>query len=128
MAAAIGCSGDRGLAPKTGTTGQLSDLPPESFADYSRVNLPGSETAVALNDSGDVVGATASGGILWRGAAHERITLPIIPTAIANDGTVAGSVDGHAAIWKSGRVTILDTAASAALAICRCESATVVGS
>lgn len=128
MVAAIGCSGDRALAPNTGTTGQLSDLPPEAFADYSRVSLPGSETAVALNDSGDVVGATATGGVLWHGAAHERITLPIIPTAIAADGTVAGSVDGHAATWKKGRVTILDTATSAALAICRCESATVVGS
>ncbi|MEO7040050.1 MAG: hypothetical protein ABI446_11875 [Gemmatimonadaceae bacterium] len=128
MVAAIGCSGERALAPKAGTTGQLSDLPPESFADYSRVSLPGSETAVALNDSGDVVGATASGGVLWHGALHERIALPIIPTAIANDGTVAGSVDGHAATWKSGRVTILDTATSVALAICRCESATVVGS
>ncbi len=128
MVAAIGCSGDSSVAPKTGPTGQLSDLPPESFADYSRVSLPGSETAVALNNGGDVVGATASGGVLWHGATHERITLPIIPTAIATDGTVAGSVDGHAATWKNGRVTILDTAASAALAICRCESATVVGS
>ena len=82
---------------------------------------------VALNDSGDVVGATASGGVLWHGAAHERITLPIIPKAIANDGTVAGSVDGHAATWKNGHITILDTATSAALAICRCRSATVVG-
>jgi hypothetical protein len=83
---------------------------------------------VALNDNGDVVGATASGGVLWQGPAHERITLPIIPTAIANDGTVAGSIDGHAATWKNGRVTVLDTATSMARAICRCESATVVGS
>lgn len=130
MVAAIGCSGDRSLAPTSGHTGQLSDLPPELIATYSRTNLPGSEaeTVVALNDSGDVVGATASGGILWHGAAHDRTTLPIVPTAIANDGTVAGSIDGHAATWKSGRVTILDTAASVARAICRCESATVVGS
>ena len=92
------------------------------------MSLPGNETAVALNDSGNVVGATASGGILWHGAAHERITLPIIPTAISNDGTVVGSFDGHAATWKDGHVTILDTAASVALAICRCDPATVVGS
>ena len=128
MIFAIACTSDRALAPTSGHTNQLSDLPPELFAAYTRTNLPGSETVVALNDSGDVVGATATGGILWHGAAHERTTLPIIPTAIANDGTVAGSIDGHAATWKSGHVTILDTAASVALAICRCESATVVGS
>jgi hypothetical protein len=128
MVAAMACSGDRALAPNSGHTGQLSDIPPGWFAAYTRTNLPGSEKVVALNDSGDVVGATATGGILWHGAAHERTTLPIIPTAIANDGTVAGSIDGHAATWKSGHVTILDTAASVALAICRCESATVVGS
>jgi hypothetical protein len=128
MVAAIGCSGDRALAPTPGHSGQLADVPPELLADYSRVSLPGTEKAVALNDSGDVVGATESGGILWHGAAHERIALPIIPTAIANDGTVAGSLNGHAATWKDGHVTILDTAGSAALAICRCEPATVVGS
>ena len=122
------CSDDRALAPTAGHTDQLSDLPPELFAAYTRTNLPGSETVVALNDSGDVVGATASGGILWHGAAHERTTLPIVPTAIANDGTVAGSIDGHAATWKRGHVTILDTAASVASAICPCETATVVGS
>jgi hypothetical protein len=127
MVAAIGCSGDRALAPSSGPTGQIADIPPELFAAYSRTSLPGTETVVALNDSGDVVGATASGGVLWHGAAHERTSLPIIPTAIANDGTVAGSIDGHAATWKNGRITVLDTAASKALAICRCESATVVG-
>ncbi|HLB11190.1 MAG TPA: hypothetical protein VK617_16795 [Gemmatimonadaceae bacterium] len=128
MVAAIACTSDRALAPTSGHSGQLSDIPPELIADYSKVTLPGSETVVALNDSGDVVGSSASGGVLWHGAAHERTTLPIIPTAIANDGTVAGSIDGHAATWRNGRVTILDTAASVALAICRCESATVVGS
>ncbi|HMA02637.1 MAG: hypothetical protein ACM34L_00200, partial [Gemmatimonas sp.] len=128
MVVAIGCSSDRALAPKTGHTGQSSDIPPEMFAAYTRMSLPGTDSVVALNDSGDVVGATGSGGVLWHGPAHERTSLPIIPAAIANDGTVAGSIDGHAATWKNGRVTILDTAASAALAICRCESATVVGS
>jgi len=98
------------------------------FAAYTRTNLPGSDSVVALNDSGDVVGVTATGGVLWQGASHERTILPIIPTAIANDGTIAGSINGHAATWKSGHVTILDTAASMALAICRCESATIVGS
>jgi hypothetical protein len=98
------------------------------YAAYSRTTLPGTETVTALNDSGDVVGASASGGVLWHGASHERISLPIIPTAIANDGAVAGSIDGHAATWKSGRVTVLDSASSIALAICRCASATVVGS
>jgi hypothetical protein len=127
MVAALGCSGDRALAPKSGHTGQL-DFPPEMFAAYSRMNLPGTETVVALNDNGDVVGATASGGVLWHGATHERTSLPIIPTAIANDGTIAGSIDGHAATWKNGQITILDTATSIAKAICRCETATVVGS
>ncbi len=128
MVFAIACTSDRALAPKPGRSGQISDIPPELIANYSRVSLPGSETVVALNDSGDAVGASASGGVLWHGAAHERTTLPITPTAIANNGTVAGSIDGHAATWRNGHVTILDTAASAALAICRCESATVVGS
>jgi hypothetical protein len=128
MVAASACTSDRVLAPSSGHTGQISDLPPDMFAAYTRTTLPGTETVVALNDSGDVVGATATGGVLWHGATHERTSLPIIPTAIANDGTVAGSIGGHAATWKNGRVTVLDTAASAALAICRCESATVVGS
>ncbi|MGE5729512.1 MAG: hypothetical protein ACM34L_12985 [Gemmatimonas sp.] len=125
---AIACTSDRAVAPESGHTGQLSGIPPELFAAYTRVSLPGTETVVALNDSGDVVGATNTGGVLWHGANHERTILPIIPTAIANDGTVAGSIDGHAATWKNGRVTVLDTAASMARAICRCESATVVGS
>jgi len=125
---AIACSSDRALAPTTGQAGQSSDIPPEMLAAYTRISLPGTDSVVALNDSGDVVGATASGGVLWHGAAHERTNLPIIPAAIANDGTVAGSIDGHAATWRNGHVTILDTATSAARAICRCESATVVGS
>lgn len=128
MVAAIACSGDGAVAPKSGHSGQLADIPPELLAAYSRVSLPGTETVVALNDGGDVVGASATAGVLWHGAAHDRTTLPLIPTAIANDGTVAGSLDGHAATWKNGSVTILDPAASAALAICRCEPATVVGS
>lgn len=128
MVAAIACNSDRALAPRPGHPGQISDIPPELFAAYSRINLPGTERVVALNDSGDVVGATASGGVLWHGAAHERTSIPITPTAISNDGTIAGMIDGHAATWKNGRTTVLDTAASMALAICRCESATVVGS
>ena len=127
MLAAVACSSDRALAPKSGQAGQL-DFPANMLAPYTRTNLPGTETVVALNDNGDVVGATATGGVLWRGATHERTTLPIIPTAIANDGTIAGSIDGHAATWKNGRVTVLDTATSVANAICRCETATIVGS
>ncbi len=125
--AAVACSSDRILAPKSGQAGQLN-FPANMFAAYSRTSLPGTETVVALNDNADVVGATATAGVLWHGATHERTTLPVIPTAIANDGTVAGSIDGHAATWKNGRATILDTATSIAKAICRCETATVVGS
>jgi hypothetical protein len=127
MVAAVACSSDPALAPKSGQAGQL-DFPANMVAAYSRTSLPGTETVVALNDNGDVVGATATGGVLWHGATHERTTLPIIPTAIANDGTVAGSIDGHAATWKDGRVSVLDTATSVAKAICRCETATMVGS
>jgi hypothetical protein len=127
MVATIGCSSDRALAPKSGQPGQLN-YPPQMYAAYTRTNLPGTETVVALNDNGDVVGATASGGVLWHGATHERTSLPIIPTAIANDGTVAGSIGGHAAIWKNGHATVLDTATSIANAICGCETATVAGS
>lgn len=125
--AALACSSDRALAPKPGHAGQL-DFPANMFAPYTRTSLPGTETVVALNDNGDVVGATATGGVLWHGATHERTTLPIIPTAIANDGTIAGSIDGHAATWKDGHTTVLDTATSIAKAICRCDAATVVGS
>jgi hypothetical protein len=124
---ASACSSDRSLAPRSGKAGQL-DFPSNMFAAYTRMNLPGTETVVALNDSGDVVGATATGGVLWHGATHERTTLPIIPTAIANDGTIAGSIDGHAATWKNGHTTVLDTATSIAKAICPCESSTVAGS
>jgi hypothetical protein len=125
---AMGCSGERALAPKSGHTLQISDLPPELIAPYKRTSLPGTETVVALNDSGYVVGLGVTGGVLWHGASHARTTCPITPAAIANDGTVVGKFDGHAATWKNGRVTILDTAVSSALAICRCESATVAGS
>jgi hypothetical protein len=127
MVAAVACSSDRALAPKSGQAGDLN-FPASMYAAYTRTSLPGTETVVALNDNGDVVGATATGGVLWHGVTHERTTLPIIPTAIANDGTVAGSIGGHAATWKNGRVTVLDTATSIAKAICRCETATVVGS
>ena len=109
MVAAIACTSDRALAPKSGQAGQLADFPPELFAAYTRTNLPGTETVVALNDNGDVVGATASGGVLWHGATHERTSLPIIPTAIANDGTIAGSIDGHAATWKNGHASRYST-------------------
>lgn len=128
--AAIACTSDRALAPAPGPPGQFSTIPPELVAAYTLVYLPGlpQVTVRALNDSGDVVGGDGSiGGVLWHGAAHERITIPILPVAIANDGTVAGNIDGHAATWRNGRVTILDTAASNAVAICKCESATVVG-
>jgi len=128
MAFAIGCSSDRVAAPKKAAQGGQLNFPPNMFAAYTRTSLPGTDSVVALNDNGDVVGANATGGVLWHGANHERTTLPIIPTAIANDGTIAGSIDGHAATWKNGRVTVLDTATSIARAICRCESATVVGS
>jgi hypothetical protein len=127
MVAAVACSSDRALAPKPGQAGELN-FPASMYAAYTRTSLPGTETVAALNDNGDVVGATATGGVLWHGATHERTTLPIIPTAIANDGTIAGSIGGHAATWKNGRVTVLDTATSIAKAICGCETATVVGS
>ena len=124
MAAAIGCASDRALAPTPGPPGLL--VPPELIAAYTEITLPGRGFVTALNDSGDVVG-DFSGGILWHGAAHEMISIPIHPRAIANDGTVLGVIHGHPATWKNGRVTILDTAASVAFAICKCESATVIG-
>ena len=127
MVTALACSSDRALAPTTGHAGQLN-FPANMLAAYTRTSLPGTETVVALNDNGDVVGATATGGVLWHGPTHGRTILPIIPTAIANDGTIAGSIDGHAATWKDGHTTVLDTATSIAKAICGCETATVVGS
>ena len=34
MVAAMGCSSDRALAPTSGHSGQLADIPPELFANY----------------------------------------------------------------------------------------------
>lgn len=131
MAAAMACNSDRASAPTTGQSGQLAGLPPELIAThytYLKLPGPGFVTVRALNDSGDVVGGDGShDGVLWHGAAHERTSLPIHPEAIANDGTIAGYLDEHAATWKNGRVTILDTAVSQAFGICKCESPTVVG-
>ena len=80
-----------------------------------------------VNDDGDAVGISNGKGVIWRGAAHTIASLPIFAPGIANDGTVFGDLDGHAAIWKNGNVEVLDTAASFAEAICRCASSTVVG-
>ena len=98
------------------------------FAAYSRVNLPGTETVVALNDNGDVVGATATGGVLWHGAPTSEPVSRSSPLQSRTTGPLRDRINGHAATWKNGHTTILDTAASIAKAICRCETATVVGS
>jgi hypothetical protein len=129
MLAIIACQGDAPLAPtRPGHSDQNPNIPPELFANYTKVELSGTGSVVDLNDGGDAVGISAGGGVLWHGPTHVMSTLPIIPAAIANDGTIAGNLDGHAVVWRNGNVVVLDTAPSTALAICRCPSGTVVGS
>lgn len=124
-----GCAGDAPLAPtRTGTSGSHSDVPPDLLADYSIVTLASPGYVLDVNDSGDAVGISAAGPVLWHGPSHIPVSLPITPAAIANDGRVVGLLDGRAASWKEGRVVVLDTATSNARAVCRCASATIVGS
>lgn len=123
------CGSDTLLSStKPGKTDIASDVPADLLADYTVVTLSGNAFVVDINDGGDVVGQAERGGILWSGPDHSSSSIPIVPTAIANDRTIVGSIDGRAASWKNGRITILDTAQSRANAICRCASATVVGS
>lgn len=129
LVAISACGGDSPLAPaRTGHSDQNPDIPPGLFANYTKVDLLGTGTVVDLNDGGDAVGISGEGGVLWRGTAHTKSDVPILPVAIANDGTIAGNLDGHAVIWRNGHVIALDTAPSTARAICRCASGTVVGS
>jgi hypothetical protein len=106
------------------------DVPAELFASYTPVELPGAGTGIVadINDGGDAVGVADGAGAIWRGAAHTKGDLPFIPAAIANDGTIAGNLDGRAVMFKNGQLIPLDSASSTATAICRCASETVVGS
>jgi hypothetical protein len=123
------CRSDGPLAPtRTGHSDQNPDIPPGLFASYTKVDLSGTGIVVDINDGGDAVGTSDGIGALWSGPAHTKSELPIFPVAIARDGTIAGNVDGHAAVSKNGNVVVLDTAPSTAFAICRCPSGTVVGS
>jgi hypothetical protein len=116
------------VAPtRVGDSDRNPDVPPGLFANYTLVELSGTGIVGDVNDNGDAVGVSDGGGVRWSGPAHTRTAIPLFAAAIANDGTVAGEFDGHAAILKGGSVVVLDTAASTAEAICRCPSSTVVG-
>ena len=125
------CNADAPVAPsKPGQLDRNPNFPPELYANYTPVELPGAATGIVedISDGGDAVGVADGAGAIWRGAAHTKGDLPFIPVAIANDGTIAGNLDGHAVMFKNGQLIVLDTALSVATAICRCASETIVGS
>ncbi len=131
LVACTACRADVPLAPsKPGQLDRNPDIPADLFASYAPVELPGAAAGIVtdVNDAGDAVGIADGAGAIWRGAAHTRDDLPFVPEAIANDGTIAGYLGGHAVMFRNGQLIVLDTAPSAATAICRCASETVVGS
>jgi hypothetical protein len=129
LLAIFACRSDGPLAPtRTGTSDRNPDVPSGLFANFTKVDLSGTGIVVDINDDGEAVGTSDGIGALWHGPAHTKSDLPIFPVAIARDGTIAGNVDGHAAVWKDGNAVVLDTAPSTAFAICRCPAGTVVGS
>jgi hypothetical protein len=131
LVALAACRADTPLAPsKPAHVDRNPDFPAELFASYTPVELSGVGTGivVGINDGGDAVGIADGAGAIWRGAAHTKGDLPFIPAAIANDGTIAGNLDGHAVMFRNGQLIPLDSATSTATAICRCSSETIVGS
>lgn len=86
---------------------------------------PGGGTARAVNNRGDVVGQTFTGSgfhvvshaYVWRNGVREDIAAGLgessIAWAINGKGTIAGSVDGTAYMWKDGRPIPLQAAGDA---------------
>jgi hypothetical protein len=131
VAALAACHADSPIAPSgPKQVDRNPNFPTSLFANYTPFELPGAGTGVVadINDGGDAVGIADGTGAIWRGAAHTKGDLPFIPAAIANDGTIAGNLDGHAVVFKNGQLIPLDSAPSTATAICGCASETVVGS
>ncbi|HEY5231067.1 MAG TPA: hypothetical protein VIJ11_09280 [Galbitalea sp.] len=131
LVALAACRADAPVAPsEPGHSDRNPNFPAELYANYTPVELPGAGTGIVadINDGGDAVGVADGAGAIWRGAAHTKGDLPFIPAAIANDGTIAGNLHGHAVMFKNGQLIPLDTASSTATAICRCASETIVGS
>ena len=131
LVALAACRADAPFAPsEPGHLDRNPDVPADLFASYTPVELSGAGTGIVadINDGGDAVGVADGAGAIWRGAAHTKGDLPFIPAAIANDGTIAGNLDGHAVMFRQGQLIPLDSASSTATAICRCASETVVGS
>ena len=131
LVALAACRADAPLAPsEPGHADRNPNIPEGLFASYTPVELPGAGTGIVadINDGGDAVGVADGAGAIWRGVAHTKGDLPFIPAAIANDGTIAGNLDGHAVMFRNGQLIPLDTASSTATAICRCASETIVGS
>jgi len=131
LIALTACRADAPVAPSQPGHSDLNpNFPAELFANYTPVELPGAGTGIVadINDGGDAVGVADGAGAIWRGAAHTKGDLPFNPAAIANDGTIAGNLDGHAVMFRNGQLIPLDSASSTATAICRCASETIVGS
>jgi hypothetical protein len=131
LVALAACRADAPFAPsEPGHLDRNPAFPAGLFASYTPVELPGEGTGIVadINDGGDAVGVADGAGAIWRGAAHTKGDLPFVPAAIANDGTIAGNLDGHAVMFRNGQLIALDSASSTATAICRCASETVVGS
>ncbi|HLB11136.1 MAG TPA: hypothetical protein VK617_16470 [Gemmatimonadaceae bacterium] len=131
VVALAACHADTAIAPsEPKQVDRNPNFPAYLFANYTPVELPGAGTGVVsdINDGGDAVGIADGAGAIWRGATHTKSDLPFIPAAIANDGTIAGNLDGHAVMFKNGQLIPLDSASSIATAICGCASETVVGS
>lgn len=131
LVALAACRADAPFAPsEPGHLDLNPAFPAGLFASYTPVELPGAGTGIVadINDGGDAVGVADGAGAIWRGAAHTKGDLPFAPAAIANDGTIAGNLDGHAVMFRNGQLIPVDTATSTATAICRCASETIVGS
>ncbi|GLY93106.1 hypothetical protein [Actinoplanes sp. NBRC 103695] len=73
-----------------------------------KMRAKGYAQPVAINDAGTIVGAEPDGsGLVWRSATAEPVRLPVPagtreaqPRDIAEDGTVAGSLDSErAVVW-----------------------------
>lgn len=131
LVALAACRADTLFAPpEPGHSDRNPNFPAGWYANYTPVELPGAGTGIVadISDGGDAVGVADGAGAIWSGAAHTKGDLPFIPAAIANDGTIAGNLDGHAVMFKNGQLIHLDSASSTATAICRCASETIVGS
>ena len=81
---------------------------PSAFASgYIAVDLGGRfSKAVAINDAGQIAGATSEGGALWTNGVRTDLG-PINPVALNEAAQVAGNCGSHACLWENGLLTDL---------------------